>query len=171
MNTMNNVIDIDIASMYGTLIFPIKETKMTIEAGKTYKLIEPAIKTIRLMCGYNTLSFILGEGEFEIISFADSRSFNGHYSLVARRLDNDVVEKLLVYGSELELFKEVCEDLTDPTDLLCKPVSIRRPFDNPICGWVTDQWIEDGIELLNVVHAGEFSVVPRSMVVRVIDNQ
>ncbi|HBK9475792.1 TPA: hypothetical protein LOG80_004025 [Escherichia coli] len=32
---------------------------------------------------------------------------------------------------------------------------------------MTDQWIEDGVELLNVVHAGEYSVVPRSAVINV----
>ena len=64
------------------------------------------------------------------------------------------------YGTEIEKPE-------DPTDLLCKAVYIRRPFANPIGGWVTDQWIEDGVELLNVVHAGEYSVVPRSAVINV----
>ncbi|WP_236304114.1 hypothetical protein [Escherichia coli] len=57
----------------------------------------------------------------------------------------------------------------EPTDLLCKYVSIRRPFDGPVNGWVTDQWIEDGVELLNVVHACDFSVVPRSAVVNILN--
>lgn len=55
----------------------------------------------------------------------------------------------------------------DPTDLLCHAVQIETPFTR-ICGWVTDQWIEDGIELLNVVHDGDYSVVPRSAVKYII---
>lgn len=55
----------------------------------------------------------------------------------------------------------------DPTDLLCRAVQIETPFIR-VCGWVTDQWIEDDIELLNVVHAGDYSVVPRSAVKYII---
>lgn len=55
----------------------------------------------------------------------------------------------------------------DPTDLLCRAVQIETPFIR-VCGWVTDQWIEDGVELLNVVHNGDFSVVPRSAVKNII---
>ena len=52
-------------------------------------------------------------------------------------------------------------------DLLCKAVQIETPFIR-VCGWVTDQWIEDGVELLNVVHGGDYSVVPRSAVKNII---
>lgn len=55
----------------------------------------------------------------------------------------------------------------DPTDLLCHAVQIETPFIR-VCGWVTDQWIEDGVELLNVVHDGDYSVVPRSAVKNII---
>lgn len=52
-------------------------------------------------------------------------------------------------------------------DLLCKAVQIETPF-NRVCGWVSDQWVEDGVELLNVVHDGDYSVVPRSAVKNII---
>ncbi|AWY07984.1 hypothetical protein KNT93_gp181 [Escherichia phage SF] len=82
---------------------------------------------------------------------------------------------------EVEPVKDICIDMDiacmygtlikhiEPTDLLCKYVSIRRPFAGPVNGWVTDQWIEDGVELLNVVHASDFSVVPRSAVVNILN--
>ena len=76
------------------------------------------------------------------------------------------VVSLFIYKEDFNLLTEI-EKPEDPTDLLCKAVYIRRPFANPISGWVTDQWIEDGVELLNVVHAGEYSVVPRSAVINV----
>lgn len=52
-------------------------------------------------------------------------------------------------------------------DLLCKAVQIETPFIR-VCGWVSDQWVEDGVELLNVVHDGDYSVVPRSAVKNII---
>lgn len=52
-------------------------------------------------------------------------------------------------------------------DLLCKAVQIETSFIR-VCGWVTDQWVEDGVELLNVVHDGDYSVVPRSAVKNII---
>lgn len=52
-------------------------------------------------------------------------------------------------------------------DLLCKAVQIETPFIR-VCGWVSDQWVEDGVELLNVVHNGDYSVVPRSAVKNII---
>lgn len=55
----------------------------------------------------------------------------------------------------------------DPTDLLCKAVRVETPFLR-VCGWVTDQWIEDGVELLNVVFDGKFAVVSRSFVTHVL---
>ncbi|XAO16923.1 transcriptional regulator [Escherichia phage FL23] len=76
------------------------------------------------------------------------------------------VSSFIIYEEDFNLLTEI-EKYEDPTDLLCKAVYIRRPFANPIGGWVTDQWIEDGVELLNVVHAGEYSVVPRSAVINV----
>ncbi|QXV76334.1 hypothetical protein bas38_0125 [Escherichia phage AugustSocin] len=77
-----------------------------------------------------------------------------------------MVSPLIIYEKDFSLLTEI-EKPEDPTDLLCKAVYIRRPFANPVGGWVTDQWIEDGVELLNVVHAGEYSVVPRSAVINV----
>ena len=76
------------------------------------------------------------------------------------------VSSFIIYEEDFNLLTEI-EKPEDPTDLLCKAVYIRRPFANPIGGWVTDRWIEDGVELLNVVHAGEYSVVPRSAVINV----
>ncbi|MFP9051838.1 hypothetical protein ACLI10_15065, partial [Enterococcus faecalis] len=78
------------------------------------------------------------------------------------------VSSFIIYEEDFNLLTEI-EKPEDPTDLLCKAVYIRRPFANPIGGWVTDQWIEDGVELLNVVHAGEYSVVPRSAVVAILN--
>lgn len=57
--------------------------------------------------------------------------------------------------------------IKDPTDLLCKAVRVETPFLRA-CGWVTDQWIEDGVELLNVVFDGKFAVVSRSFVTHVL---
>lgn len=57
--------------------------------------------------------------------------------------------------------------IKDPTDLLCKAVRVETPFLR-VCGWVTDQWIEDGVELLNVVFDGKFAVVSRSFVTHVL---
>lgn len=165
------LIDFDVLSTYVCPVKPleIKEPTMTttIEIGKTYKLVEPEIKTNALISGHKTLTDVFGEGEFIVEEFAKSEWFDKSYVIHGRRLDNNKIEKNLVYEDEFILFQEVEEQ--DPTDLLCKPVSIRRPFDNPICGWVTDQWVEDGVELLNVVHAGDFSVVPRSAVVNVLN--
>ncbi|BAQ22663.1 MotB-like transcriptional regulator [Edwardsiella phage PEi20] len=55
----------------------------------------------------------------------------------------------------------------DPTDLLTKAVRVETPFLR-VCGWVSDQWIEDGVELLNIVYDGKFAVVPRSTVTHVL---
>lgn len=76
------------------------------------------------------------------------------------------VSSFIICEEDFNLLTEI-EKPEDPTDLLCKAVYIRRPFANPVGGWVTDQWVEDGVELLNVVHAGEYSVVPRSAVINV----
>ena len=165
------LIDFDVASMYGTLIKPLKtkETTMTtqtIEIGKTYKLVEPEIKTNALISGHKTLTDVFGEGEFTVEDFAKSNWFTKAYIVHGRRLDNNKIEKILVYEAEFVLFQEVEEQ--DPTDLLTRAVAIKTPFVS-VCGWVTDQWIEDGVELLNVVHAGDFSVVPRSAVVNVLN--
>lgn len=168
-NPVDKPFDMDIASMYGTLVKPleIKETTMTntIEIGKTYKLVEPEIKTNAMISGYKTLTVVFGEGEFVVEDFAKSRWFTKTYIVHGRRLDNNKIEKILVYEDEFILFQEVEEQ--DPTDLLTRAVAIKTPFIS-VCGWVTDQWVEDGVELLNVVHAGDFSVVPRSAVVAIL---
>lgn len=68
----------------------------------------------------------------------------------------------------------------DPTDLLCKTVRFEKPVlwtfttdrgvihrvlpHNGVWGRVSDQWIEDGVELLNVVFMGTYTVIPRSFV-------
>lgn len=172
-NPAAKLIDFDVLSTYVCPVKPleIKEptmTTQTIEIGKTYKLVEPEIKTKALISGHKTLTEVFGEGEFIVEEFTKSDWFTKSYVIHGRRLDNNKIEKILVYEAEFILFQEV-EVEQDPTDLLCAAVSIRRPFDNPICGWVTDQWVEDGVELLNVVHAGDFSVVPRSAVVNVLN--
>ncbi|AAD42610.1 hypothetical protein T4p012 [Escherichia phage T4] len=50
------------------------------------------------------------------------------------------VSSFIIYEEDFNLLTEI-EKPEDPTDLLCKAVYIRRPFANPIGGWVTDQWI------------------------------
>lgn len=51
-------------------------------------------------------------------------------------------------------------------DLLTRAVVFRDFFTGAAFGgFVSDQWIEDGVELLNIVYDGTFSVVPRSMVI------
>lgn len=168
-NPAAKLIDFDIADIYVAPIKPleIKETTMTntIEIGKIYKLVETEIKTTELSLGYKALTSVFGEGEFVVKSFSKSNWYdkNKAYVIRAQRLDNDEVIKTIVFEAELILFQEC-----DPTDLLTRAVAIKTPFVS-VCGWVTDQWIEDGVELLNVVHAGDFSVVPRSAVVAILN--
>ena len=166
-NPVAKLIDFDVVSTYVCPVKPleIKEPTMTtaIEIGKTYKLVEPEIKTNALISGYKTLTDVFGEGEFTVEDFGKSKWFTKSYIVHGRRLDNNKIEKILVYEAELILFQEC-----DPTDLLTRAVAIKTPFIS-VCGWVTDQWIEDGVELLNVVHAGDFSVVPRSAVVAILN--
>ncbi|WPJ71458.1 hypothetical protein [Escherichia phage vB-Eco-KMB40] len=168
-NPVAKLIDFDVVSTYVCPVKPleIKEPTMTttIEIGKTYKLVEPKIKTNALISGHKTLTDVFGEGEFIVEEFAKSEWFDKSYVIHGRRLDNNKIKKNLVYEDEFILFQEVEEQ--DPTDLLTRAVAIKTPFIS-VCGWVTDQWIEDGVELLNVVHAGDFSVVPRSAVVAIL---
>ncbi|QYW00330.1 transcriptional regulator [Escherichia phage vB_Eco_F26] len=169
-NPVAKLIDFDVVSTYVCPVKPleIKEPTMTtaIEIGKTYKLVEPKIKTNALISGHKTLTDVFGEGEFIVEEFAKSEWFDKSYVIHGRRLDNNKIKKNLVYEDEFILFQEVEEQ--DPTDLLTHAVAIKTPFIS-VCGWVTDQWIEDGVELLNVVHAGDFSVVPRSAVVAILN--
>lgn len=169
-NPVAKLIDFDVVSTYVCPVKPleIKEPTMTtaIEIGKTYKLVEPEIKTNALISGHKTLTDVFGEGEFTVEDFEKSKWFTKSYIVYGRRLDNNKIEKILVYEAEFILFQEVEEQ--DPTDLLTRAVAIKTPFIS-VCGWVTDQWIEDGVELLNVVHAGDFSVVPRSAVVAILN--
>ena len=169
-NPVAKLIDFDVVSTYVCPVKPleIKEPTMTtaIEIGKTYKLVEPKIKTNALISGHKTLTVVFGEGEFIVEDFEKSKWFTKSYIVHGRRLDNNKIEKILVYEEEFILFQEVEEQ--DPTDLLTRAVAIKTPFIS-VCGWVTDQWIEDGVELLNVVHAGDFSVVPRSAVVAILN--
>lgn len=169
-NPVAKLIDFDVVSTYVCPVKPleIKEPTMTtaIEIGKTYKLVEPEIKTNALISGYKILTDVFGEGEFTVEDFEKSKWFTKSYIVHGRRLDNNKIEKILVYEAEFILFQEVEEQ--DPTDLLTHAVAIKTPFIS-VCGWVTDQWIEDGVELLNVVHAGDFSVVPRSVVVAILN--
>lgn len=168
-NPVAKLIDFDVVSTYVCSVKPleIKEPTMTtaIEIGKTYKLVETEIKTNALISGYKTLTDVFGEGEFTVEDFEKSNwhDKNKAYVIRAHRLDNDEVIKTIVFEAELILFQEC-----DPTDLLTRAVAIKTPFIS-VCGWVTDQWIEDGVELLNVVHAGDFSVVPRSAVVAILN--
>lgn len=169
-NPVAKLIDFDVVSTYVCPVKPleIKEPTMTtaIEIGKTYKLVETEIKTNALISGYKTLTDVFGEGEFTVEDFEKSKWFTKSYIVHGRRLDNNKIEKILVYEAEFILFQEVEEQ--DPTDLLTRAVAIKTPFIS-VCGWVTDQWVEDGVELLNVVHAGDFSVVPRSAVVAILN--
>ena len=169
-NPVAKLIDFDVVSTYVCPVKPleIKEPTMTtaIEIGKTYKLVEPEIKTNALISGHKTLTDVFGEGEFTVEDFEKSKWFTKSYIVHGRRLDNNKIEKILVYEAEFILFQEVEEQ--DPTDLLTRAVAIKTPFIS-VRGWVTDQWIEDGVELLNVVHAGDFSVVPRSAVVAILN--
>lgn len=169
-NPVAKLIDFDVVSTYVCPVKPleIKEPTMTtaIEIGKTYKLVEPEIKTNALISGHKTLTDVFGEGEFTVEDFEKSKWFTKSYIVHGRRLDNNKIEKILVYEAEFILFQEVEEQ--DPTDLLTRAVAIKTPFIS-VCGWVTDQWIEDDVELLNVVHAGDFSVVPRSAVVAILN--
>lgn len=56
--------------------------------------------------------------------------------------------------------------IKDPTDLLTRAVVFEDFYTGArIGGFVSDQWLEEGVELLNIVHEGTFSVVPRSMVI------
>lgn len=169
-NPVAKLIDFDVVSTYVCPVKPleIKEPTMTtaIEIGKTYKLVEPKIKTNALISGHKILTDVFGEGEFTVEDFEKSKWFTKSYIVHGRRLDNNKIEKILVYEAEFILFQEVEEQ--DPTDLLTRAVAIKTPFIS-VCGWVTDQWIEDGVELLNVVHAGDFSVVPRSAVVAILN--
>ncbi|UIU27687.1 modifer of transcription [Escherichia phage vB_EcoM_SA21RB] len=169
-NPVAKLIDFDVVSTYVCPVKPleIKEPTMTtaIEIGKTYKLVEPEIKTNALISGHKTLTDVFGEGEFTVEDFEKSKWFTKSYIVHGRRLDNNKMEKILVYEAEFILFQEVEEQ--DPTDLLTRAVAIKTPFIS-VCGWVTDQWVEDSVELLNVVHAGDFSVVPRSAVVAILN--
>lgn len=163
----NQLIDFDVASTYVCPVKPleIKETTMTIqtiEAGKTYKLVQEVPENLEY--GFKALSFVLGAGPFTVESVTSDHP--SRLVFTARRHDTGTVEKTVVYNNEYPLFEEVVEQ--DPTDLLTKAVAIETPFKR-VCGWVTDQWVEDGVELLNVVHAGDFSVVPRSAVVNVLN--
>ncbi|QBO60751.1 hypothetical protein G2133_00012 [Escherichia phage vB_EcoM_G2133] len=166
-NPAAKLVDFDVVSTYVCPVKPleIKEPIMTtaIEIGKTYKLVEPKIKTNALISGHKILTDVFGEGEFIVEDFEKSKWFTKSYIVHGRRLDNNKIEKNLVYEDEFILFQEC-----DPTDLLTRAVAIKTPFIS-VCGWVTDQWIEDGVELLNVVHAGDFSVVPRSAVVAILN--
>lgn len=168
-NPVAKLIDFDVVSTYVCPVKPleIKELTMTtaIEIGKTYKLVETEIKTTELNLGYKALTNVFGEGEFVVKSFSKSNWYdkNKAYVIRVQRLDNDEVIKTIVFEAEFILFQEC-----DPTDLLTHAVAIKTPFIS-VCGWVTDQWIEDGVELLNVVHAGDFSVVPRSAVVAILN--
>ena len=123
-NPIDKIFDMDIASMYGTLVKPleIKETFMTartIEIGKTYKLVETEIKTTELSLGYKALTSVLGEGEFVVKSFSKSNWYdkNKAYVIRAHRLDNDEVIKTIVFEAEFILFQEY-----DPTDLLTRAI-------------------------------------------------
>ncbi|ACP30930.1 hypothetical protein RB68_012 [Enterobacteria phage RB68] len=111
-----------------------------------------SVSFLRIKNLYGTISTVyITEQDFELLIEEAPVSTGLHF-------DMDIA---CMYGT---LVKPI-----EPTDLLCKAVSIRRPFAGPVSGWVTDQWLEDGVELLNVVHAGDFSVVPRSAVINILN--
>lgn len=90
-----------------------------------------------------------------------------------------------VLGRHLTRVKEEVQvEVQDPTDILCRIVSFTSPIEfkhhveylaypstvkvgEVVAGYVSDQWIEDGVELLNVVYHGTFKVIPRSWVLYV----
>lgn len=156
--------------VYEAEIELFKEVEETpIKVGKTYQLIEDGSQfdnAIALHAGWRVLKGIFGFTPFTVKTV----KYSTHLSIFEFTAVNESGEHLevILYPRESVLLEEVSE-LGDPVDLLCKPVQIKRLFDSSICGWVTDQWIEDGVELLNVVHAGEFTVVPRSMVVQIFN--
>ncbi|AIZ02355.1 hypothetical protein AVV67_gp011 [Escherichia phage vB_EcoM_VR25] len=156
--------------VYEAEIQLFKEVEETpIKVGKTYQLIEDDSqfgKTVALHAGWRVLKGIFGFAPFTVKTVKYSTHLN-IFEFTAVNESDEHLEAIL-YPRESVLLKEVSE-LGDPVDLLCKPVQIKRPFNSSICGWVTDQWIEDGVELLNVVHVGEFTVVPRSMVVQIFN--
>lgn len=156
--------------VYEAEIELFKEVEETpIKVGKTYQLIEDDSqfgKTVAMHAGWRVLKGIFGFAPFTVKTV----KYHNHQSIFEFTAVNESGDNLeaILYPRESVLLKEVSE-LGDPIDLLCKPVQIKRPFNSSICGWVTDQWIEDGVELLNVVHAGEFTVVPRFMVVEIFN--
>lgn len=82
-NPVTKLIDFDVVSTYVCPVKPleIKETTMTtaIEIGKTYKLVEPEIKTNALISGHKTLTDVFGEGEFIVEDF---EKVNGLLNLI-----------------------------------------------------------------------------------------
>ncbi|QQG30903.1 Transcription regulator MotB domain-containing protein [Escherichia phage UPEC01] len=156
--------------VYEAEIELFKEVEETpIKVGKTYQLIEDDSqfgKTVAMHAGWRVLKGIFGFAPFTVKTV----KYHNHQSIFEFTAVNESGDNLeaILYPRESVLLEEVSE-LGDPIDLLCKPVQIKRPFNSSICGWVTDQWIEDGVELLNVVHCGSFTVVPRSMVVEIFN--
>ena len=155
--------------VYEAEIELFKEVEETpIKVDKTYQLVGYGDfdNTNALNAGWRVLKGIFGFAPFTVKTV----KYHNHQSIFEFTAVNESGDNLeaILYPRESVLLKEVSE-LGDPIDLLCKPVQIKRPFNSSICGWVTDQWIEDGVELLNVVHAGEFTVVPRSMVVEIFN--
>lgn len=96
-NPVAKLIDFDVVSTYVCPVKPleIKEPTMTtaIEIGKTYKLVEPKIKTNALISGHKTLTDVFGEGEFIVEEFAKSELFDKSYVIHGRRLDNNKIKK------------------------------------------------------------------------------
>ena len=81
------------------------------------------------------------------------------------KCDTDVAHMYLTQIRPLDL-SSLKEFKFNPTDLLCRAITFKDFYSGrKIAGFVTDQWIEEDVELLNVVHNGEFTVIPRSLAI------
>lgn len=128
-------------------------------AGETGTVVGTSVRDgYKVRTDFGVVGYVKPEHVTEVIgSDAPTSTYltkNGGYVV-----DEDVAHMYLTQIKPL--------DIKDPTDLLCKAVRVETPFLR-VCGWVTDQWIEDGVELLNVVFDGKFAVVSRSFVTHVL---
>lgn len=103
--------------------------------------------------------------DFGVIGYAQVRHVSEIVGSDAPKIGGYVVDEDVAHMYLTQIKPLI---IKDPTDLLTKAVRFETPFHRPTCGWVSDQWIEDGVELLNIVHAGDFTVVPRSCVVGIL---
>ncbi|QEA10492.1 MotB-like transcriptional regulator [Enterobacter phage vB_EhoM-IME523] len=109
---------------------------------------------------FGVIGYVKPEHVTEVIGSDSPVGINGSKAKIGGYVvDEDVAHMYLTQIKPLAI--------KDPTDLLCKAVRVETPFLR-VCGWVSDQWIEDGVELLNIVYDGKFAVVSRSFVTHVL---